>query len=325
MPDTDIGHPSRVLAVVPGATGGAERARIRIVETKLAAELDVRECAADAIPAEAAAVLVGDAAELIEHESFAARARHVRPEATTVVIGWLTRRCEALTSAQWTEVDRRADALLAPTSALIRAAMRQQVPRTRLHLVPHPLTTHSAPAVRAEVVPGSVVLICDEPNRLQLRQALSRLSTVSVIHDLASPPVEQDASFWGQEGRAIDQAMVVAYAMSDHTGHDLAALMARGASIVAWGSGAARDAIVPGISGWLVPLGAPNDLARVVDAVLRDRWLRESAGIAAHDRALSRNDPLGATRQIAGIVTALTGHRQTPGWGLGTVGRERAG
>ena len=317
-----------MLAVVPGATGGAEHARIRIVARGLASESAVTVCAAEQIPQAAAAVLLGDAADLGDIAALAAGARHARggtDAPVPVVIGWLTQRCEVLSSAQWAEIDRRADALLAPTSAIIRTAMRQRVPRTRLHLVPHPLTTHPAPAVRPEVMPNSVVLICDEPNREQLHQMLARLATVSVIHDMSPPPVEHDEQFWASEGRVIDQATVVAYAMSDHTGHDIAALMARGASIVAWGAGAARDSIVPGISGWLVPVGVPTDLARVVDAVLRDRWARESAGIAAHDRALSRHDPVSATRQIAGIVTALTGHRQTRGLGLGTVGHERAG
>ncbi len=98
-------------------------------------------------------------------------------------------------------------------------------------------------------------------------------------------------------GRLDEPELRLAYADADvvvtvprRPGPGLTCLeaMACGACVVASAVGGARDAVLPGITGLLVPPGQPRALARALRGLLGELTMMASWGFAAADRARSR-------------------------------------
>lgn len=271
-----------MLAVVLGDAAGAERDRVELVIEHLADARVVRTP-----PRDATGVLIADGG--LPARSIPSGAPVVAWVTTDVLLG----------RRPWPH----ADALLVPSSAAGRAALRAGFPRSRVHCVGHPVVGDDGPVLRSSVARGSVAIAADPRDATILRRHLARLTAVDRVADIPPLPSRPDRDFWAGPGRSLDEVSLVVLAAVSMTGAMPAQLMARGIPLVAWNEGAAADAIVDGLCGWLVRPTIPAVLTAAQSA-LGDRWSRESAGIAARDRVLARNAP----EAIATVIrTALAG------------------
>lgn len=267
-----------MLAVVLGDAAGAERDRVTLVIDHLPDAHVVRTP-----PRDATGILIADGG------------RHVRStSAAAPVVAWVTTDV-LLGRRPWP----RADALLVPSSAAARAAVQAGFPRARVHCVGHPVVGAYGPALRSSVTPGSVAIAADPRDAPILRRMLERLPAVDAVTDIPRLPARPDDAFWTGPGGVLGDVSLVILAAVSLTGAMPAQLMARGIPLVAWNEGAAVDAIVDGLCGWLVRPTLPAAVA-AARVALSDRWGRESAGIAARDRVLARNAP----HTIAAVIGA---------------------
>lgn len=274
MPGGDV---RSVLGIVLGGAAGPERQRAETV----AASLDGAGLPAACTATVEGALDLGATALLLADPAVGRVPGFDGPAS-----GWLTR--EVL-DGNWS-CTGDLDTLLVPSTDAARASMAHGIARSRVRVVPHPLAGGIGPLLRDDVVEGVVGLIATDRSREAIVMALRRSPWVRDVIALPRLPGLADGSFWDGPGRAFDRCAVIALAVSPVSGRLPATLLARGAPLVAVDTGASSDAIVHGVCGWLV---APriDALVRGVESALRDRWARETAGIAGRDRASARHDP----------------------------------
>jgi D-inositol-3-phosphate glycosyltransferase len=85
--------------------------------------------------------------------------------------------------------------------------------------------------------------------------------------------------------------------------------MACGLSVIASGAGASRDAVIDGVTGYLVPPGQPALLAARISQLLARPMLREGFGIAAASRAQARYSWERVSRETLAVYEALPPRR----------------
>lgn len=274
------GTPLFVLAMMLGNANGAERDRMQVVAPHLQDSRIV-----EAVGVSTTAALVADA-ELCRALS-----------GDLPVIFWVSG--EVLQGRrEWPT----ADVYLVPSVDGVRTALRNGVSRSRVHVIAHPIA--DVGAVFNTTDRGSVGLIAHSDVEAPLRELLQRCSAVSSVEHIPPMPPRPDSAFWQGPGAHIDHLDVVLFAATSTSGAVPALLMSRGLPLVAWDVGAAADAIVPGLCGWLASPRDPREVVKTVQHVLSDRWARESAGVAARDRILARHAP---SAVAAAISSALAG------------------
>lgn len=275
------------LGVLVGGHG-PEQDRIDRVTQHLMARTPsiVLHGSADPRLASCSALLVADPADLVVAPGFAP---------PIPMVTWMTR-ASIDDPVQWRKLAASA-AVLAPHTEAARMAHSRGISRSRVHVIAHPRDPDPGPVLREAAVDGVVALVSPPEQRPALHRALSRSPLVRGIIDITDEPSNRHAS-------------IVAFADQSVTGHWITALMAAGAPIVAWDTAAASDAIVDGICGWLVRPTSMDAMSSTVHHVLRNRWARETAGIAARDRVAARHAPSTVAAAIAGI--AMTVHRSSP-------------
>ncbi len=212
---------------------------------------------------------------------------------------------------------QRVLAISADHSALL---VRMGIAHHKLAVIPYGLTTEGlAPAEDLRVVAGPRRLVCpDGPGpkagaadivsalpwlpdaRLVIAggpapDALAADRDVQRIRDLATRVGVADRV--EVVGRVPDADLAGLYAGADvvvsvplrpNAGLTCLDAMACGACVVATALGGARDAVLHGITGLLVPPGEPRALARALRTLLAQPTLITSFGFAAADRARSR-------------------------------------
>ena len=104
--------------------------------------------------------------------------------------------------------------------------------------------------------------------------------------------LEEKVVFWGRRddvGRLLDE-MAVGVICSDSEGLSNAIMeyMAAGVSVVATDVGGNSELIVDGQSGFLVPPGDTEELARALSKLLDNHDLSKKMGLVAHDSVKNR-------------------------------------
>ena len=282
-----------MLAIILGESRGAERERVEAI-----AELLPKARVVDDVPPGASAALIADA-------SCADRVPVDTPS-----ICWLT--SDVLTGRErWPAVD----ALLVPSVDAARAAIQQGYPRSCVYVIAHPIADLAMPALSPSIpaspalsssIIGQVGLVTAPSDIGMFSAQLMRCPGVAGVVPLPQVPTGDDPQFWRGPGRTIDELAVVILAAVSITGALPALLMARGRPLIAWDVGAAPASIIDGLCGWLVPPHPMKETVRTVQHVLSDRWARESAGIAARDRALARHAPNAVATSVAAAITRAT-------------------
>jgi D-inositol-3-phosphate glycosyltransferase len=81
--------------------------------------------------------------------------------------------------------------------------------------------------------------------------------------------------------------------------------MACGLAVIASGAGASRDAVIDGVTGYLVPPAMPALLAARISHLLAHPMLREGFGIAAASRAQARYSWERVSQETLAVYEAL--------------------
>jgi D-inositol-3-phosphate glycosyltransferase len=217
-------------------------------------------------------------------------------------------------------VARRADVVLAATSADVTELTRMGVPRRSITIVPGGVDTgrfcpDGAAAERTQrprllavaplaagqrldvlvrmltAIPEAELVIAGGPPRSQLRKDPVYRELMQLARNLR---VQRRLMFAGQVGadelptlmRSAD--LLVSAAPYDPDGTITIAAMACGTPVAVPATGANRDAVVDETTGLLVAPGRPDLLARRIRRLLATPMRLEAFGIAAADRASAR-------------------------------------
>jgi glycosyltransferase involved in cell wall biosynthesis len=157
----------------------------------------------------------------------------------------------------------------------------------------------AALAVAAAVPEAHVVLIGDGPQARAVDAAVAASGVAGRVHRIAELP--------GAAGALPE--LDVFFLASRFEGAPYAPLeaMRAGVPVVLTDVVGSRDAVEPGTSGLLVPVGRPDALADAVVGLLRDPDRRRTIGAAGAARLRARFDVRAMGRSLEALYTSLAG------------------
>ena len=138
------------------------------------------------------------------------------------------------------------------------------------------------------------------------RRVRAAASSAGVAQRLAvvAPSSDGERAWWLRSAH-----VAVAVPRAPRMGDFAAQAMACGSAVVATPVDGLGDLVVHGVTGLNVPVGDTVSLARAVGSLVSDGFARESQGIAAADRALSRFAWPRVTAELAGIYGRIAAER----------------
>jgi D-inositol-3-phosphate glycosyltransferase len=161
-------------------------------------------------------------------------------------------------------------------------------------------------------VPGAELLIVSGPVRGRLAgdpgyRALTRLARQLGVHDR----ITCTAGVRQADMPALMRSADVLLSLTTSEPFAMVALeaMACGLAVIASGAGTIQDAVIDGVTGYLVPPGQPAVLATRISQLVERPMLREGFGIAAASRAEARYSWERVTQETLAVYEALPPRR----------------
>jgi D-inositol-3-phosphate glycosyltransferase len=161
-------------------------------------------------------------------------------------------------------------------------------------------------------VPGAELLIVSGPARGRLAsdpgyRALTRLARQLGVHDRLSCTADVRQADMPALMRSAD--VLLSLTTSEPFAMVALEAMACGLAVIASGTGTSRDAVIDGVTGYLVPPGQPALLAARISQLLERPMLREGFGIAAASRAQARYSWERVSQETLAVYEALPPRR----------------
>ena len=157
-------------------------------------------------------------------------------------------------------------------------------------------------------VPGAELLIVSGPVRGRLAsdpgyRALTRLARQLGVHDRLTCIADVRQADMPALMRSAD--VLLSLTPSEPFAMVALEAMACGLAVIASGAGTSRDAVIDGVTGYLVPPGQPALLAARISQLLERPMLREGFGIAAASRAQARYSWERVSQETLAVYEAL--------------------
>jgi D-inositol-3-phosphate glycosyltransferase len=157
-------------------------------------------------------------------------------------------------------------------------------------------------------VPEAELLVVTGPVRGQLAsdpgyRALTRLARQLGVHDRLTCTAAVSQADMPALMRSADA--LLSLTTSEPAAMVALEAMACGLAVIASGAGASRDAVIDGVTGYLVPPAMPALLAARISHLLAHPMLREGFGIAAASRAQARYSWERVSQETLAVYEAL--------------------